>query len=72
MGEGEKKSFYCFSRQRRPQQANALKDCLPLGETRKGPCRLGVEDKAADEDSGRCRLASSKRASGGPEGSGGP
>ena len=36
LGKGEKKSLYCFARQRRPQQANALKTVPPLGETRGG------------------------------------
>ena len=28
LGEGEKNSFYYFARQRRPEQANAFKDCV--------------------------------------------
>ena len=32
MGEGEKDSFYCFARQRKPQQANALKTVSSIGK----------------------------------------
>ena len=32
LGEGVKDSFYYIARQRRPQQGNALKTVLPLGE----------------------------------------
>ena len=36
LGEGEKNSFYRFARQRRPQQANALKTVPSLGEELQG------------------------------------
>ena len=32
MGKGEKDSFYYFARQRRPEQANALKTVPPTGK----------------------------------------
>ena len=32
LGEGENASFYCFARQRRPQQAKALKTVPSLGK----------------------------------------
>ena len=41
-GEGEQNSFYCFARQRRPQQANALKTAPPLGEKRRHFHSLGL------------------------------
>ena len=36
LGEGKKHSFYCFARQRRPEQSNALKTGPSLGEELQG------------------------------------
>ena len=36
LGEVEKSSFYCFARQKRPQEASALKTVPSLGKNRKG------------------------------------
>ena len=53
LGEREKDSFYCFARQRRPQQAKALKTLPLLGEIRMWFYSLGVENRAADKEQGR-------------------
>ena len=50
MGEGEKDNFYCFARQRRPQQAIALKTVSHLGETGGWFYSLGVKNRAMDKD----------------------
>ena len=57
LGEGERSSFYCFARQRRPQQASALKTVPSLGDSRKVFSSLGVENRATDMDQGGCKLA---------------
>ena len=50
-------SFYCFARQRRPQQANAL-----FGERMGGGLTVGpVENKDTDKHQGRRSLNSSSK-----------
>ena len=46
----KKNSFYCFARQRRPPQANALKTIPPLEENRKWFYSWGVENSTTDKD----------------------
>ena len=45
----EKKQFYCFARQRRPQQSNPSKLCPPLRGDNKGFHRFSLEDRVLDE-----------------------
>ena len=59
----EKKSFYCFARQRRVQQANALQTVPPLGEMGRCFYSLGVKNRAAHKDQGRGKLVLSFKAS---------
>ena len=47
--------MYCFARQRRPQQANALKS-VPLLGLGGGFIVLGVENRAADKEQSRGKL----------------
>ena len=57
-GEGEKNSFCCFAIQGRPQQANALKTVSSFGrENSIWSYSLEVENRAADKDQGRGKLA---------------
>ena len=57
LGE-EVSSFYCFTGQRRPQQANLYpKDCALLGERIGGGLIWGMEKRATDRDQGRCKLS---------------
>ena len=74
LGKGEKKSLYCFARQRRPQQANALKTVPPLGETRRWAYSFAGENMATDKDQGEASLPSSSKLvfSGPRTGSGSP
>ena len=57
LGEVEKSSFYCFSRQKRPQESSALKTVPSLGKNRKGSQSSGGEGSATDKKQGRCKLA---------------
>ena len=43
---GKKNSFYCFARQRKPQQANGLKTMPSLGENRRQSYSLGSGKQA--------------------------
>ena len=56
----EKNSFYCFSRQSKPQQANALETVPLLGENRRLSYSLGVENRAANKNQVSASLYSSK------------
>ena len=56
LGEGEK-DFYCFARQRRVQQANALQTVPPLGEMGRCFYNLGVKNSTAHKDQGRGKLS---------------
>ena len=53
----EKNSLYCFARQRRPQQANALKSVPPFEREWRWSSSLGGESGATDKDQGRGELA---------------
>ena len=58
MGEGGKYNFYCFARQRRSQQANALKTVPSFKSKQEGVENgLGVENTGTGKDQGRCKFA---------------
>ena len=50
MDEGEKNHFYCFARQRRPQQANAFKTVPSIGKN----CRDFYSKKEKNSGSFPC------------------
>ena len=57
MAVGDIDSFHYFARQRRPQQANVLKTVPPWKGLGGGFIVLRVENRAADKDHGRGKLA---------------